>query len=356
MAAAKRSARTSKRPKRGRSATKPAAAAALPVPEPGSRIWVLDEVPFKTTPPGATYSQALRSMIAVGPDLPAGCEPYRSKDYSMARWIEDDLNGEARAVQELPEMKPRTDQLVQIAKIIRADTSGQRAFLLTSDTGTGKTLVSVRAARKIAARRAKGRPGRILVLANRPAALCIPDYRRTIQAAGGTEHRWLVTTVDRVHKAAELAVDWDVVIVDESHGYRSPTTRRSKSRVKVTKALNSTVSRVPFVLDMTATPAHDPTEMTYLAPLLAHRTGTKTKDWYDDFSAALEEQGLHFTSGRYGREWTEDPVERATDIAWMRATLEREPPVTAYQAAPWGPAPLDVAAKIGRASCRERVF
>ena len=305
---------------------------------------MLDEVPFKQIVRGAVYNRAIGAHVVDALHLPDHCRPYEAKDYSLARWVQDDLNGEVAPVTQLPAMRPRPDQLRDIATIVSADASGQRGFLLTSQTGTGKTLVSVRAARRIASRRAVGRPGRILVLSNRPAALCIPDYRRTIQAAGGTEHRWLVTTVDRVHKAEALKVAWDVVIVDEAHQYRSETSRRSKARAKITKATVKAASRAPFVLDMTATPAHDPTEMTYLGPLLAQRTGTDPAAWAKDFVGSLQQQGVHIESGRYGPAWTTDEAERRADIAWLRGVLEAAPAVTAYQAAPWGPAPLDVAA------------
>lgn len=322
----------------------------LPVPSEGSRIWVLDELVYGESPPrGSTFNQKVRAFIMDAPELPEHAEPFRAKDYSLARWVEDDLNTSATPVSVLPAMTPRADQLADIAKIVRAEGAGMRGFLLTSQTGTGKTLVSVRAARAIANRRAAARnstQGRILVLCNRPASLCIPDFRACIQSVGGTSHRWLVTTVDRVHRAAALNVDWDVIIFDEAHSYRATSTRRSRARARLSKATSPRHARVPFALDMTATPAHDPTELTYLGPLLAQRTGTPPKTWVgeeDEFRLALSEQGMHISPGRYGLEWTTDDMERRRDIAWLRRTLEADPPVTAYRAAPWGPAPLDVA-------------
>lgn len=348
MAAASTTSTRRRASRRGSGSSKSSNAATMLVPSEGSRIWVLDEIAYGQNPPrGAKYNTQLKSYVVDAPELQPDVQPYRAKDYSLARWLEDELNVTPSPVSTVTPMTPRTDQLTDIAKVVRAEASGMRGFFLTSQTGTGKTLVSVRAARAIASRRSKGdRQGRILVLSNRPAALCIPDFRRTIQAAGGLDHRWLVTTVDRVHKAAALNIAWDVVIVDESHGYRSPDSRRSKARARITKATSSQHAKTPFVLDMTATPAHDPTELTYLGPLLAQRTGTLPKDWQGEdhqFANALADQGMHIGPGRYGMEWTGDPKERRQDIIWLRKVLEADPAVTAYRAAPWGPAPLDVA-------------
>lgn len=321
------------------------APAAPPKPKPGSRLWVLD-VPFATPrPPGAVYHRGLKKYLVDAPKLTAAQAAYAVGDYTLERWIQDDLNTSPTPRSARPEpMRPRKDQVTDAAKIVAADAAGQRQFLLTSQTGTGKTIVSVTAARQIADRRTGGkRPGRILVIANRPASICIPDFARTIAAAGDGGHRWLVTTVDRVHKVAKLKVDWDVVVTDEAHSFRNPDTRRTKARGRLTRQGNAQHTRVPFALDMTATPGHAPTELRYMSGLLAQRTGTKPADWVEDFLGMLEQEGFHLESGRYGKSWTEDPAEQRRDMARLRHLLERTPAVTAFRAAPWGPAPLDLA-------------
>lgn len=307
---------------------------------PGERVWILDEVPFGVRLPGSSYDKARKQTVYLGASLPPELSPYRSKDYSLARWVEDEINGSPAPVGTAQPMVPRADQREDIATIIRSIDAGHRGFFLTSQTGTGKTIVSVHAALHAAASR--GSSANILVIANRPAALCIPDFRRTIQAVGDGGHRWLVTTVDRVHSADALGVEWDVVIVDEAHGFRATDTRRSKALRSVTKARNAT--KAPFVLNMTATPAHNPTELTYLAPLLAQHHREKPADWVaDHFADALARHGFHLPKGRYGRQWSEDPAERAADVTLLRSWLESGVPKTLYRAAPWGPAPLEVA-------------
>jgi len=313
---------------------------------PLDSVWVLDEVPFGTRFPGLVYDKTRKASLFIGRSLSPMAALYSSKEYSLARWLEDDINGEVRKGTRVAPMTPRKDQQEDIDTINRSADSGSRGFFLTSQTGTGKTLVSVMAGLHAASNKTKGqRPANILVIANRPAKICIPDFRRTIQSVGDGGNRWLVTTVDRVHKAEDLKVKWDVVIVDEAHGFRAIDTRRSESLAKVVKS-TSGANLAPFVIWMTATPAHDPTELTYLAPLLAQELGEPAKDWSgkdDEFAKALIRHGFHISSGRYGLAWTEVPAERAEDVRMFRSWLTGRTPATLYREAPWGAAPLDMA-------------
>lgn len=311
--------------------------------KPHERVWVLDDVPFGLRLPGAIYDKSRKQTIFIGSSLPPLCAPYSAKDYSLARWIEDDINGALTPPKSAAPMTPRPDQAEDIKVIANAVAAGHRGFFLTSQTGTGKTIVSVHGA--LAAAKATGKKqANILVIANRPATLCVPDFRRTIQAVGDGGHRWLVTTVDRVHKADALDAEWDVIIVDEAHGFRAVDTRRSKSLRSVTRAKLSNAAKAPFVLNMTATPAHEPPELTYLAPLLAQHHRENNSLWVGDkFPEALSRHGFHIGKGRYGWAWTEDPAERAADVNLFRSWLESGTPKTLYRAAPWGAAPLEVA-------------
>jgi hypothetical protein len=330
--------------KRKSTAKKAAAPVVDPVlnKKPHERVWVLDDVPFGLRLPGAIYDKSRKQTIFIGSSLPPLCAPYSAKDYSLARWLEDDINGSLTPPKSVSPMTPRPDQATDIKVIANSVAAGHRGFFLTSQTGTGKTLVSVHGA--LAAAKATGKKqANVLVIANRPAAICVPDFRRTIQAVGDGGHRWLVTTVDRVHKADDIGVEWDVIIVDEAHGFRAVDTRRSKSLRSVTRAKLSNAAKAPFVLSMTATPAHDPTELTYLAPLLAQHHRENNSLWIGDkFPEALARHGFHIGKGRYGWAWTEKPDERAADVNMFRSWLESGTPKTLYRAAPWGDAPLEV--------------
>ena len=332
----------------------PAARKAKPVPvdpittkSPSDKVWVMSEVPFGVRFPGLVYDKTRGAQLFIGRELSPFAEMYSSRDYSLARWQEDDINEEVRKAERAAPITLREDQRDDVDTIKEAVDSGSRGFFLTSQTGTGKTPVSITAALHAAEYKTNGqRPANILVIANRPASICIPDFRRTIQAIGDGGHRWLVTTVDRAHKIVDLAVKWDVVIVDEAHGFRATDTRRSKSLAKLVRN-DASVKVAPFAIWMTATPAHDPTELTYLAPLLAQELGEKAEEWApttkeNKFVTSLIRHGFHITSGRYGQQWTENPAERADDVRIFRSWLTQGVPKTLYREAPWGQAPIDI--------------
>jgi len=344
--------RTTVRKKTTRTVKKSTTKAVDPVKsiQPGHKVWVLEDVPFGMRFPGLVFDKTRKAQLFIGQELNAYAKPFVSKPYSLARWIENDINkGNSNNVDDLHSvhpMVPRSDQAEDIEKINQSFDSGSRGFFLTSQTGTGKTIVSVSAA-KYAASRRKSRAN-ILVIANRPASICIPDFRRTIAAVGDGGHNWLVTTLDRVGKVKNLDVDWDVIIVDEAHGFRSEDTIRTKSLIGLGEYKKSPKS-APFIIWMTATPAHNPTELTYLAPLLAQSVGQPASDWIGKdkdsnrkFIQSLKDNGFHIVSGRYGKTWTEDPEERATDIKLFRGWLTTGVPRTLYREAPWGQAPIEL--------------
>jgi hypothetical protein len=194
----------------------------------------------------------------------------------------------------------------------------------------GKTGTAILAVQAIAAQR----PVRtVLVVADRPAAITIPHWTRSIAGFGDGGLRWCVTTWDRLGKVKGLR--FDVVVADEAHMVRHTTTQRWKHWKAVSGA--GRVKDAPFVLACTATPAHTPLELPYLAPQLAARHGEPLRAWAD-LPARLAAHGFHVERGRYGWQWTEDPDRRRTDLARLQSWLtDADPPSTLHRPAPWGP-------------------
>lgn len=183
----------------------------------------------------------------------------------------------------------------------------------------------------------------MLVVADRPAAITIGHWCRTISALGDGGLEWVVITWDRLEKVK--AYDWDVVIADEAHALRRTTTKRWKHWVKVSgHALPHDAA--PFVVAATATPGHTPLELPYLAPAYAQVLGEPVRAWHDAagsaFPAALERHGVGIErGGRYGASWTDDPGRRAADLKLVRGWLADErPPAMLHRPAPWGPVPI----------------
>ncbi|WP_104524166.1 DEAD/DEAH box helicase [Blastococcus atacamensis] len=319
--------RTRKAAPRRASAKKPAPE--LPEAGPGERVWVL-AVPFRAPAPGAVWHPGLQATVWVGRSLPPELAPYDPPAYSLERFLEDELNETPRPLPVPPALVPREPQETGAAVVAAHAAAGGRVFLLGDDPGVGKTGTAILAVHEIAAQR----PVRtVLVIADRPAAITIPHWSRSIAGFGDGGLRWCVTTWDRLGKVAKLR--FDVVVADEAHMVRHTTTQRWKHWKAVSGAAR--VKDTPYVLAATATPAHTPLELPYLAPEFAARQGESIKEWAD-LPKALERHRFHVERGRYGWQWSEDPDERRSDLARLQSWLaDADPPATLHRPAPWGP-------------------
>jgi len=300
-----------------------------PAPGPGERVWVL-AVPFRAPAPGAQWRPDLQAHVWVGATLPPELRPYESAPYTFERFLEDELNAEPRPVPPARPLTPREEQWAGADAVVAHAEAGGRVFLLGDDPGVGKTGTAILAAREIAEQRGGNR---ILVVADRPAAITIPHWTRSIAGFGDGGLRWCVTTWDRLAKVTKLG--FDVVIGDEAHMVRHTTTQRWKHWKAVSGA--GRVKDAPFVLAATATPAHTPLELPYLAPQFAQHHDEPLKAW-SDLPARLAALGFAVEKGRYGWQWTEDPDARRADLARLQGWLtDAEPPATLHRPAPWGP-------------------
>jgi superfamily II DNA or RNA helicase len=303
--------------------------AELPTAGPGERVWVL-AVPFRAPAPGAVWRPDLQAPVWVGADLPPELAPYDPPPYTFERFLEDELNDKPRPLPMARPMTPR-DQQWDGADVVAAHAAaGGRVFLLGDDPGVGKTGTAILAARLIAEQRDVRS---VLVVADRPAAITIPHWARSIAGFGDGGLRWCVTTWDRLAKVSKLS--FDVVIADEAHMVRHTTTQRWKHWKAVSGA--GRVKDAPFVLACTATPAHTPLELPYLAPEFAVRHAEGVREWAD-LPKKLTAHGFHVERGRYGWQWTEDADERRADLARLQGWLaDADPPATLHRPAPWGP-------------------
>ncbi len=305
----------------------------LPTPGPGERVWVL-AVPFRAPAPGATWHAGLQAHVYVGATLPPELAPYDPPPHTLERFLEDELNDEPRPLPPARSLEPRAEQCTGADAVIASAAAGHRVFLLGDDPGVGKTGTAIMAAREVCEIRGGDR---VLVVADRPAAITIPHWTRSIAGFGDGGLRWCVTTWDRLAKVASLlktSPAFDVVIGDEAHMVRHTTTQRWKHWRTVSGAARATGA--PFVIAATATPAHTPLELPYLAPQFAARAGEPLRAWAD-LPAKLVEHGFHVERGRYGWAWTEDGDERRSDLARLQEWLTGgEPPAALHRSAPWG--------------------
>jgi hypothetical protein len=310
------------------------AAPELPTAGPGERVWVL-AVPFRAPAPGAVWHPGLLAHVWVGDELPPELAPYDPAPYTFERFLEDELNEKPRPIPLARPLTPRDQQCDGADAVADHAAAGGRVFLLGDDPGVGKTGTAILAVKAIAEQRDVRT---VLVIADRPAAITIPHWARSIAGFGDGGLRWCVTTWDRLAKVAALqktGLRFDVVVADEAHMVRHTTTQRWKHWKAVSGA--GRVKDAPYVLAATATPAHTPLELPYLAPEFAARHGESVREWAD-LPTRLAAHGFHVERGRYGWQWTEDPDARRADLSRLQGWLaDADPPATLHRPAPWGP-------------------
>ncbi|WP_422116506.1 helicase [Brachybacterium sp. UNK5269] len=314
----------------------------LPVAGPGERLWVLD-VPYGTQVEGAAWHAAVRMHLHVGPALPAHLAPYAPGPHTLGRFLENELNPDdpTPAPEPTEDLEPRRIQFEAADAIAECAMAGGRQFLLADEPGVGKTISAVLGATAVGDLRGAQR---VLVVADRPAAITIGHWCRTITALGDGGLEWVVITWDRLEKVAGHT--WDVIIADEAHALRRTTTKRWKLWARLS-GQGKPQEKAPFVIATTATPGHTPLELPYLAPAYAQHHGEPMKEWTSaaqpgaTFAAALERHGVGIERGRYGATWTADATRRAADLALVRGWLDdQHPPAMLHRAAPWGPVPI----------------
>lgn len=336
-------------PARRRTARRRAATPApLPQPGPGERIWVLD-IPYDPEQhvrfPGVRWHRDVGAHLYVGAHLSEAMAPYRPGPYTLGRFIENQLNPgtPAQAPPATGDLTPRDNQIEAARAIARKAAAGARMFLLADEPGVGKTLSAIIGARAVAKVRSSRR---ILVITDRPAAITIGHWCRSIAAVGDGGLEWVVTTWDRLSKV--VGWEWDVVVADEAHALRRTTTKRWQHWVKVS-GFSRPHGRAPFVIHATATPGGSPLELPYLIPAYAQEHQQPVTQWYatkkDErikaYAAALTREGVAIEKSRYGPVWTEDPQTRAEDLRLVRSWLsESSPPGMIHRPAPWGPVPI----------------
>lgn len=322
---------------------------------PGERVYILS-VPYAersiATGHGARWDPALRATVFIGRSLPSGLQPYAAADYSWERWLEDDANGHLLAPEPGRDPKtPRPHQVEAADVIARAAALGYRGFLEADDVGCGKTLAAVEAVKRVARVRAISN---VLVLC--PLAV-VPHWRRSIADAGDGGLRWCVINYDRakhlldVPETAKTAkrlstrnrriardgtskVRWDFVIADEAHRLRNPDSQRTMAVTTVAR-YSEPGRTAPFTLWMSATAGQDPTELSYLAPLLTQVTGARRSD-LRDFGQWLADQGFHVShDARYRKwVWTDQPRQRDWDTNRIQGLLFADPDPVAIRRRP----------------------
>lgn len=267
-----------------------------------------------------------------GNTVPAGLVEFVARPHSWERWLEDDLNGGWSPVRRPASVSLHPHQHDAARAIAAAREANRPGFLLADDVGLGKTYSAVAGVDAI------GTGLNVLVLC--PLSV-VAHWRRSIDAAGNGTNRWCVINYDRTKQLLDTPVsattakrrttankrtanqgrslvDWDVVVMDEAHLLRNPTSQRSAAVRRLVATSVKASRRTPaFVLWLSATAGQNPLELAYLAPLLAHVTGSAVRD-LDQFEGWCRSQGIGVKRGAYGAwSWDRNPA----DLTLLRQLL-----------------------------------
>jgi hypothetical protein len=202
--------------------------------------------------------------------------------------------------------EPRPHQIIARDAIIAARDAGRPGFLLGDLTGLGKTLSAWLAISAMP-------ETDVLVICPKGA---IPQWRRTIAGSPATGKRVMIVNYERTKslmappatssrrstraKNNELARHgapkraWPLVVVDESHRIRNPSSQQGLVCRQIAAAAR-------FTIYMSATAGQAPHELSYLGALLA-------EDGMDGFRALMKRLGIGRPKGRW-KNWTWEPNE-----------------------------------------------
>ena len=316
---------------------------------PNKRITVrVLDIPFEmrtvAAQMGAIWDSAKKTYVwrGTGP-LPDILGLFASQPYSWERFQEDALN-DIEPKEALPTknvvLHPHQKEGAEAIKA--AVDAGRTGFLNADDVGLGKTMETWAAINDM------NWAETVLIIC--PLSV-VAHWRRTIEWMGDKGKKIVVLNYDRVKKLFEApatiptksrkksmrgrkvrtqrglarfgtAMEFDIVIFDESHRLRNLETARSKFAMKLAEPAG-------LVIWLSATAGTSPIQLAYLAPLLSESTGIRMAD-LNDFEGWCQRQGFGITKGAFGKwSWVGDakdldPKQRAAadaDLERMRAML-----------------------------------
>lgn len=294
--------------------------------------WVLD-VPFDAREwagrQGARWNAAHGVWTYVGDHIPMMLEIFKCQPLSFEWHRQAQLNGgrhlEIPTRQE-PFFDPRPHQKEAIDLISRAKSAKAPGFLLADEVGVGKTLSAWGFARDDVS------ISSVLIITTASAQA---HWRRSVLHAGWRSGQAImIINYDRLGKLFEepekglsstrkkgkrkriakqgAAPAYDLVIFDESHKGKNPTSARGLMMQKI-------AAKAKFSIWASATAGQTPVDLVYLGPLLAKATGKKVQmSSIEDFANWCAAQGLQITRGAYGKITWERNEDDLTQIkGWL---------------------------------------
>ncbi len=208
---------------------------------------------------------------------------------------------------------PREHQCEARDQILAARCKGRPGFLLGDLTGLGKTLSAWLAVAAMPERE-------VLIICPKGG---MPQWRRTIALSGTAPKQVTLINYERTKSLlAPLAVSskrsvraknnelaragrpkavWPIVVFDESHRLRNPSSQQSMACRQIADA-------AAFTLFLSATAGQSPHELSYLGRILGKVTGLDTSTM-DGFRLLMKSLKIGKARGRW-KNWSWQPNER----------------------------------------------
>lgn len=262
---------------------------------------------------GARWDTPRKCWFYQGAELTAELAPYKAPPMSWESAQERAANGEAASGWQASgpdKIIPRAHQVVASRAAVAAFEAGSPGFLISDEVGLGKTISAWSAAQEIA--RLIGARSMLIVS---PLSV-LPHWRDCAMRMDNRVDQALALNYDKLDKLFQMpegtkakskkgvarkaaAPQIDLVIFDESHKLKNPTTARFKLAHKI-------ASEARFCLYLSATAGQNPLELAYLAAVIAKATGARASSMRD-FEQWCQDQGFGLKKGKFGGwEWAGD--------------------------------------------------
>lgn len=309
---------------------------------------------------GAKWNPDIKQFVYEGLRLPPALEPYRSEDFSLERYIEDEINGRVAPVSKsVNTMKPREHQVKAIKKMGLAAKAGWRGFVLADNVGVGKTVEAVFGAYMVAKQKGFTAENPALTLIVAPKSV-IPHWKNTIRASGVDNLRVVVLNYEQSKKLLETppnaaaakktstknkrisafgkpTVNWNIIISDEAHKLKNAS-QRTLAFGRIAR-YGAPPHIAPFVIWASATVGQNPLEVGYIAPLISQLSGGESvtvAEWGD----WLITHRFNVKKSAYGNySWVKpkkehSPTQRAQILEIQRQDVDRLSKIIFAETAP----------------------